>query len=69
MAMTRKHFCKIAEILKSHKERIEPATFHWLCLDFADFCGTENENFNDSRFLDACALEPTMEQQSLERVQ
>lgn len=52
--MTRKHFIALARICKENKER--PMTPEELAEEIADFCRSENGNFDRQRFLTACGL-------------
>jgi hypothetical protein len=54
MTMTRKHFEKIAEILKYNSNKTHPAVFSKMVLDFAEMCANENPNFNVNKFHEAC---------------
>ena len=47
MALTKKHFIHMAEILKKHNASEE------LCKEMARFCALHNENFNVLKFLGA----------------
>jgi len=49
--MTRKHFNAIAEIIKTSEDKSEIAR------KLAQFCKTQNFNFDTYRFLTACGIE------------
>jgi len=60
--MTRKHFIRIAQIIKEAKEDCRggtPAEGILLQLenDFADYLSTQNSNFDCERFFDACSID------------
>ncbi|MFA5196531.1 MAG: hypothetical protein WC401_12090 [Bacteroidales bacterium] len=55
--LSKKHFQKIAGILKEHNETVERFDGYFcICNDFADFLKTTNKDFNRETFLNACGV-------------
>jgi hypothetical protein len=50
MTLSRKHFVKLAELLKKHSAKHETVT------DFCDWLKTTNKAFDRNRFIKACGL-------------
>ena len=51
--MTKKVFQETSEILKYASDKIHPALFSKMVLDFAEFCAKENPNFDVTKFYEA----------------
>ena len=49
--LTKKHFEKIAEIIRKNKEKQD---FESVCNDLANYFAEENPLFNKSKFMEAC---------------
>lgn len=60
MALTKKHFEALAEIIKTVKDDVGDRTvdsvLHQIARDVADFSQVENSRFDRNRFLRACGL-------------
>jgi hypothetical protein len=51
--MTRKHFKKLADMLRREAHQIPCGPFDRITNDIADICKADNPNFNIGKFLDA----------------
>jgi hypothetical protein len=55
--MTRKDYVKVAEILSGYQNAmIDGFWFDDLVNDFADFFASDNPNFKQDKFMNACGL-------------
>lgn len=56
MAMTRKDFQLIADVIRNLDEVIEPEGMRILAEEMADALATTNANFDRARFVKACGV-------------
>lgn len=54
--LTRKDYVTLADILESFSELIERFTFEDLVEDIADYCASDNPNFDYDKFRQACGV-------------
>ena len=59
--MTKKHFVKLADILKRNRDSVVAGSsvqgaLNVVALELADMCALENPNFSRRRFLTACGF-------------
>ena len=54
--LTRKDYVTLADILESFSELIERFTFEDLVEDIADYCASDNPNFDYEKFREACGV-------------
>jgi hypothetical protein len=54
--LTRKDYVTIADILESFSEVIDRLTFEDLVEDLADYCASDNPNFDYEKFRNACGI-------------
>lgn len=54
--LTRKDYVTLADILESFSELIERFTFEDLVEDIADYCASDNPNFDYDKFRKACGV-------------
>lgn len=54
--LTRKDYVTLADILESFSDLIERFTFEDLVEDIADYCASDNPNFDYEKFRQACGV-------------
>lgn len=54
--LTRKDYVTLADILESFADLIERFTFEDLVEDIADYCASDNPNFDYEKFRNACGI-------------
>lgn len=54
--LTRKDYVTLADILESFSQLIERFTFEDLVEDIADYCASDNPNFDYDKFRQACGV-------------
>lgn len=54
--LTRKDYVTIADILESFSEVIDRLIFEDLVEDIADYCASDNPNFDYEKFRNACGI-------------
>ena len=54
--LTRKDYVTLANILESFSDLIERFTFEDLIEDIADYCASDNPNFDYDKFRQACGV-------------
>ena len=54
--LTRKDYVTLADILESFSDLIERFTFEDLVEDIADYCASDNPNFDYEKFREACGV-------------
>ena len=54
--LTRKDYVTLADILESFSQLIEWFTFEDLVEDIADYCASDNPNFDYDKFRQACGV-------------
>ena len=55
--MTKKHFVKLAAIIRDNENIADDGTGLAIAEDIADMCAAENPQFDRRRFLEACGVE------------